>query len=71
MFIEGCMRCEMRNVSTAYHKVPTHLRVGEVGLTGDSPDRQVECAAGFPIVDLNSEDVVVSSPVTQSGTLLV
>ena len=49
----------------------SYLLVGEVALTGDSVDLQVECAAGFPIEDLNTEDVVVSSPATQSGTLFV
>ena len=48
-----------------------YLLVGEAALSGESVDLQVECAAGFPIDDLNTDDVVVSSPATQSGTLLV
>ena len=48
-----------------------YLLEGE--LMGESPDLQVECAAGLPMEDLNSEDpaVVVSSPFTQSGTLFI
>ena len=46
-----------------------HLLVGEVG--DPAPDLHVEWAAGFPIEDLNTDDVVVSSPATQSGTLFV
>ena len=49
----------------------SYLLVGDVDLIGDSVDLHVECAAGFPIEDLNTEEVVVSSPATQSGTLFV